>query len=237
MNYTKLLLLSIILVFSFAAGLVRAEVMDEISRAIESYAVKHNPEWEGADLKISLGNTERLIETYRGRKVEFKVPEDFKLTKVTPRLSVPIAVIEEGYEKERVVVRARLEVFREIVVASRKILKKQLLSKADLEIKKREVSLYPNKYFVDKNRVIGKISTTLIPEGAILLQWMVKEQPVVSRGDALKIVIRSEGLLVEARGEALEDGQIGDIIKVRRKGVKQSIAAEITGPGQVEVKI
>ena len=218
-------------------GMAQAKVLDELTVVVEEYVAAHNPDWEGAELKITLGAVEPLIKKYQDQQVSFKVPEDFKLTKITPRLTLPIMVLRDGAEVGRGAITARIEVFREVVVARRKILKKQPLSSDDLDIKKLEVSLYPNKYFVDKNLIIGKISTTLIPEGAVLLQWMVKDEPVVGRGTKVKIVIRSEGLLVEAQGEALDDGQVGDIIKVRRSGIKQNIEAEIIGPGQVEVKI
>jgi len=229
-------LLVAVLILGLTAG-AQAKVLDKLQSAAEDYVRAHNPDWEGAELNITLGGAGPLVNKYEDQPVSFKVAEDFKLTKITPRLTLPIVVLKDGAEVGRGAVYVRVEVFREVVVARRKVLKQQPLSNDDLDIKKLEVSLYPNKYFVDKNLIIGKISTTLIPEGAVLLQWMVKDEPVVGRGTNVKIVIRSEGLLVEAQGEALEDGQLGEIIKVRRRGIKQNIEAEVIGPGQVEVKI
>ncbi|MBI5699508.1 flagellar basal body P-ring formation protein FlgA [Candidatus Saganbacteria bacterium] len=229
------LLLAAVIIFSLGVGAL-AQTTDKIADAVLRFAVSNHPEWKGAELKVSLNGAESLNRKYPEQEISFTVPADFKLTRVTPRMTLPIAVIKDGEEIERGAVTARIEVFHEVVTAGRKLLKNQRLQPEDIIMQKMEVSLYPDKYFVDKNRVIGKISTTLVPQGAMLLSWMVKAQPVVARGETVRIINRSEGLLVEAQGEALQDGQIGDLIKVRRKNVKQSFEAQVIGAGAVEVK-
>lgn len=234
MKFNRLLLAAAMILILGLGAL--AQATNKIEDAVLKFAVGNHPEWKGAELKVALSGAESLLGRYPEGQVDFAVPSDFKLSRVTSRLTLPIVVLQNGEELERSVVSARIEVYREVVTAGRKLLKNQKLQADDLLVQKMEVSLYPDKYFVDKNQVIGKISTTLVPQGAMLLSWMVKTQPVISRNDTVRIINRSEGLLVEAQGVALEDGQIGDTIKVRRKSVKQSFEAQVIGPGAVEVK-
>ncbi|MFA4905321.1 MAG: flagellar basal body P-ring formation chaperone FlgA [Candidatus Margulisiibacteriota bacterium] len=232
MKFNRLILTAVL--FFILGFTIQAQAADKIQDAVLKFAVSNHPEWKGAELKVTLSGADSLYRRFP--QADFIVPSDFSLTRATPRMTLPIAVLLNGEEIERGVVTARIEVFREVLTAGRKILKNHLLQPDDLLLQKMEVSLYPDKYFVDKSQVIGKISTTLIPQGAMLLAWMVKAQPVVSKGETVRIINRSEGLLVEARGEAQEDGQIGDMIKVRRQGVKQSFEAQVIGAGAVEVK-
>lgn len=88
----------------------------------------------------------------------------------------------------------------------------------------------------------GRAKTSLAVECAGPRSWRifiaaygpaqaVKEDPVVSRGDPITIIVRGRGFSVQQSGEAMEDGVIGDWIGVRSNRQSQPVRARIERPG------
>lgn len=223
-------------VFSFAAYADTAR--DKVVTAIEGYILTERPDWQGEDIRISFKGGENILRAYeKEQEIEFKVPSSYKLTKITPQMVLPIAVIADGAPKEKFNVWVKVELYKDIVVALKKINKNTLIAAKDVGVAKREVALLPAKYFEDAQEIVGKKAKASIYEGSVVFDWMVKLQPSVTKGQKVKILAESPGLLVEALGIALEDGQIGDTIKVKRVDSKEKIEAEIKSSNEVEVKL
>lgn len=211
---------------------------DKVVTAIEEYILTERPDWQGEDIRISFKGGEKVLRAYgKKQEVEFKVPSVYKLTKITPQMVLPMAVMVNGAPKEKFNVRVKVELYKDVVVALKKINKSAVVTAKDIGVAKREVALLPAKYFEDTQELVGKMAKASIYEGSVVFDWMIKLQPSVVKGQKVKIIAESPGLLVEAAGIALEDGQIGDTIKVKRVDSKEKIEAEITDSNEVEVKL
>ena len=60
--------------------------------------------------------------------------------------------------------------------------------------------------------------------------------PILKRGDPVLIVFRRKGFLIEVRGEALDGGAAGDLVRVRNLQSRTVLRGVIIGPGRVEVQ-
>ncbi len=60
--------------------------------------------------------------------------------------------------------------------------------------------------------------------------------PILKRGDPVLIVFRRKGFLIEVRGEALDGGAAGDLVRVRNLQSRTVLRGVVTGPGRVEVQ-
>jgi len=65
----------------------------------------------------------------------------------------------------------------------------------------------------------------------------VADTPIIEKGKSVNIVVRSGALVVSTKGEAMESGALGDLIKVRNTGSKTVISAVVVGNDTVEVKM
>jgi flagella basal body P-ring formation protein FlgA len=74
-----------------------------------------------------------------------------------------------------------------------------------------------------------------LPSGAVLTRSMVERPPMVRRGDRVRLVYRSQGLLVTALAEAREEGSPGDVIRVRVLGARKECRARLREDGSLEV--
>jgi flagellar basal body P-ring formation protein FlgA len=131
-------------------------------------------------------------------------------------------------------VRGQLKAMAQIVVTSaplRKgtVLQAQHLGQAAIDIN----DLLEPEY--DAQRLLGMQLTRSLPNGSAILGHMVEEQPVVRRGQTVKMVIASGSLHLSASGLAHSDGKIDQLIKVQNLSSNKTIHGRVTGPGIVEV--
>jgi flagellar basal body P-ring formation protein FlgA len=131
-------------------------------------------------------------------------------------------------------VRGHLKAMAQIVVTSaplRKgtVLQTQHLGQAAIDIN----DLIEPEY--DAQRLLGMQLTRSLPTGSPILGHMVEEQPVVRRGQTVKMVIASGSLHLTASGLAHSDGRIDQMIKVQNLSSNKTIHGRVTGPGIVEV--
>ena len=61
--------------------------------------------------------------------------------------------------------------------------------------------------------------------------------PVLKRGEKVSIVVRKEALFLRIPGEILEDGAVGEKIRVRNLQSKKIIEATVLSRDEVEVRI
>ncbi|MDQ7031740.1 MAG: flagellar basal body P-ring formation chaperone FlgA [Desulfonauticus sp.] len=71
--------------------------------------------------------------------------------------------------------------------------------------------------------------------GEIITLNKLERMPMVSRGEKVTILYQSQSVLLESEGIALEDGMLGQEIKVRNTGSGRIIFGRIIGEGKVEV--
>jgi flagella basal body P-ring formation protein FlgA len=59
--------------------------------------------------------------------------------------------------------------------------------------------------------------------------------PVVARGEWVTLLARHGGIELESPAEALQDGRVGQPVRVRPTGASGSIVARVVAPGRVEI--
>ena len=76
-----------------------------------------------------------------------------------------------------------------------------------------------------------------VPVRAAQQQAEEKSAPVVSRGDNVSIAISGRGFTVSQMGEALETGAVGDWIRVRAAGSRDTLRARVERTGVVALHV
>ncbi len=132
----------------------------------------------------------------------------------------------------RVEVRVTLQVWR----AARDIERGQPIGNGDLVSKPVEVSrLY--RGFIPANRpLIGEQSSRKLRAGQLIGELDLKVRHAVERGQEVIIRAGSEGFSASMRGEALQDGVVGEAIRVRNLTSGKEVQAWVTGRGEVETR-
>jgi flagella basal body P-ring formation protein FlgA len=71
--------------------------------------------------------------------------------------------------------------------------------------------------------------------GEVLTSAHVEAVPAVLRGGWADLVSRGGAVSIESRVEVLQDGQVGEVVRVKVPGASGEVLAVVTGPGRVKV--
>lgn len=82
--------------------------------------------------------------------------------------------------------------------------------------------------FVPVNAAAGAAATNAAAQ---------RRTPSVTRGQVLTIAVEGRGFTVTQQGEAMEEGAIGDWIRVRPEGNREPVHARIDNPGRVVIPV
>jgi flagellar basal body P-ring formation protein FlgA len=90
--------------------------------------------------------------------------------------------------------------------------------------------------FVDsRSLIVGKMARlTLLPGHAIPFSG-VSNRKLVSNGAEVKLVFSEGGLLIMTTGSALQDGSIGDVVRVRNDDSGVTVSGAVQPDGSVRV--
>jgi flagella basal body P-ring formation protein FlgA len=210
----------------------------KIAKVIEDYVVAAYPDWAGLEIRVTFKYAKKLFEklgVLEG-KVEFKMAEVYRELKPVGNVIFPIEV-RAGGDTQKIFVRARVEVFRKVAVAARRIRRGTVISLDDVSLEERDIAMLPQSYYTDLEGVLLKETKTSVPRNSTIFEWMIKEIPLVRRGDRVMIVVRGPDLLVRTSGLALEDGYEGKRLKVKVAGkdAKDSLEGRLISSNEVEV--
>jgi flagella basal body P-ring formation protein FlgA len=90
--------------------------------------------------------------------------------------------------------------------------------------------------FVDsRSLIVGKIARlTLLPGHAIPFS-AVSNRKLVANGAEVKLIYSEGGLVIVTTGDALQDGSIGDIVRVRNSDSGVTVSGAVQPDGTVRV--
>lgn len=148
-----------------------------------------------------------------------------------------VAVIRvNGKVENEVKLHAWVDVFRPVVCTCRNIRKGEIIREEDIYLEKKNVSRLGTGALMDKRKVVGLLARHNIRAETCLKEWMLERPSVVRRGDRVIILAQSGGLTVTVPGMVLENGYLGEIVKVRNSMSKKVIYARVVNNDTVRVE-
>ncbi|MFZ6721402.1 flagellar basal body P-ring formation chaperone FlgA [Undibacterium sp. Ji49W] len=166
-----------------------------------------------------------------------------KISRLSERLAVQkkLTVLLELWIADHFIknvpVRFELNGTKKIWVSNRSIVKGEPIVEKDVDVKTVDL-------FSDSGLDIAQVKFASKPirakskltKGAALSSENIEAVPDAIRGD-FGLLIAHEGLVsIESRVEIMEDGFMGQLIKVRPSGTENQIQVRIIGPGKVELR-
>lgn len=128
----------------------------------------------------------------------------------------------------------RVDILFPVVVATETLAPGELISPSQVEIR-----------YVDQNSLRGmQFSDTNQLTGVRVKRRVAKNYPIfannlcfVCKNDTVSIYVRSNNFVLKTVGEALQDGNIGDQIRIKNSSSNKELDAIITAIGEVEVRM
>ncbi|MBK1694290.1 flagella basal body P-ring formation protein FlgA [Chromatium weissei] len=135
-----------------------------------------------------------------------------------------------------ILVPVRVEREQVVVVATRTLARQQRIQPHDVQLKTVSSRLLSNGYFDTLDAVIGLQTKRAVTSGEILNTTLVTAATLIKRGQQVTLFSVRPGLTVQMKGEALEDGVIGQRIRVRNRTSKQVVEGYVESSETVRLE-
>lgn len=142
----------------------------------------------------------------------------------TPELAYPWQIF----------ISVRVDIMFPVVVATQTLAPGELINSHQIEVRYVEQNSLRGMQFDNANQLVG----------VRVKRRVAKDSPIfnnnlcfVCKNDAVSIFVRSRSFELKTTGEALQDGNQGDQIKVKNSSSNREIDAIVIGIGEVEVRM
>ncbi len=131
----------------------------------------------------------------------------------------------------------RIERYLSVVVLDRPVERQQMIGPADLRLERQAVSSLTSGYFSDLESVIGLRTRRRLAAGQVLIPAHVEQPPLIKRGQEITIYAVKPGLTVQMKGIALEDGRLGQRIRIRNSSSKRIVEGYVESADTVRIAV
>jgi flagella basal body P-ring formation protein FlgA len=148
-----------------------------------------------------------------------------------PRLSVLVRCpAAEGWT---VRVPVTLEVWRQVLVASRPLIRGDGIVASDVHAEERDVTRLPYGYIETLDQVAERSLSRPLAAGSVLTPGALGGRQMIRAGDHVQLVAELDGIAVRAEGVALGSGDSGARLRVRNGSSGRVVDAIVRAPGVV----
>lgn len=126
-----------------------------------------------------------------------------------------------------------VKVYAVAVVARQVINRGETFRSGQLALQEFEVTKLNSGFYSSLDKVIGQGAKRRIRADQLLTPNLVAAALVIQRGQQVKISANHDGINASTQGEALENGAVGDVIRVRNLSSKKTVEAKVLEAGVV----
>jgi flagella basal body P-ring formation protein FlgA len=123
-----------------------------------------------------------------------------------------------------------------VVVAKATLRRGHVIDENDLQIAYLPTTQVPEGAFILPEDLVGAAVRRSLAGGRPVRESDIGRPMVVQQNAAIEIVYETAGMELSARGRALDEGAVGDSIRVVLDGQGNIVRAEVAGPSRVLVR-
>lgn len=136
-----------------------------------------------------------------------------------------------------VYVPVNVKLMQAVVVASRPLPAKHILTEQDLTVRMVDVSRLRQTYVSDRSLLTGQQLKHSVSVGTVIGQNNVKPEKIIRRGEMITLVAEAGSMQVKMNGTALSDAILGQKIRVKNSSSKRVVEGVVQAPGLVKVSL
>ncbi len=202
---------------------------ETITKAIEQY-VQANADCE---TKVSIQQTLQAF-LFKESGVKAMFSHDGELRGLC---KINISFLKNNETIESHDIRIKVNLMAQAPVANKFIAKNTEITGEDITITKTDVTQIDAKLIPDKGEIIGKKAKTGIVKGGIITKASIRssEDVYIKKGSRVNILHYAGAICIKSTGFALQDGSVGDIIKVKKDN-SNTLAGFIAEDGNIIIE-
>ncbi len=125
---------------------------------------------------------------------------------------------------------------RELYVLKRAMQKGDLVTHKDLAIRDTYMNGRMAGYPATIEDVIGKALKRDLPANTVLTDQVIEDRVVMKRGEVVTIIAESNKIVVQAKGRAIDNGRMGETIRVKNLSSGKELVGKVVSGTAVKVE-
>lgn len=202
-----------------------------LATSLRHYVLQHSP-WTASQVEVE-------VQAFTPLRLP---PGPLQIRVLRPRSGITpgprsffVALSVGQREIKRAWVQADVRVYDNVVVTSRPLAHHEPFSHDNVRIERRQLSVLTVQALTRLDDVLGKNAAYVLRMNTIVTAAMAKRPRVVRRGSGVTMFLETRGLRVATRGQALQPGSVGDVIRVKNASSGKIIEGQIIDAHTVRV--
>lgn len=153
----------------------------------------------------------------------------------------PVSVVAEVTDADNTVRRGqislRVQRFADVLVASTNIKLHEELNSGKLIKRLADVTSLREQAVTSPDSIAGYRTRRNLAEGQIVTREAVEPMPDIEVGHEIAIQYKKNSFVISTRGQAMQTGWFGQLVRVRNLASGKVIVAQVSGENEVTIKL
>lgn len=236
----NVLIILVTLVFTVVLNVLsvnaREVTFNEIQPLVKNYILSHyKPAYKG-EIVVNCDRLPVLPLNVPDGKIEIKATGTLR-DKFVQRTIVRVTVFVDGKFRKAVGIPVTLSLYENVWVATQPIQRDEALTYANMQLQRRDISKIAGTAARDVNNLMDKKVLKTFRADEILDHNFIKDTPIVIRNSMVEVVFKSPTVSVTIPCEAMDDGGMGDLVRVKSKDFKKQYTGKVIDKNVIIVNI
>lgn len=227
-------IISVLLIFaSYSSYAEPMQSLALLQSKIEQHLLNELASTSEGKVTVTAGKIDSRLNLRACNETQLKIFNPYQ----TPTLSTNTMGIKcnEDTNHWTLYVPVKISLLKAIYIAKRPLLKGTHLTETDIYQTELDVQQLKQGYFVNKEELVGQVCKQNITADSPLTPYNIELAKLVHKGEQVSILAVNENLTISMEGIALDDGAMGEPIKVRNMSSKKVVEAQVSGAKKVKV--
>lgn len=145
-----------------------------------------------------------------------------------------VTVLEAG-RPIRKSIEAEVRAWQDQLVLTRPVAMRQVLTAADFERRRQLVDRLGNDRPIDEAAAVGQAAARDLAPGTVLTSRLVQAVALVRTNQPVLAITRHGAIELKSNMISMNNGSLGQSVKVRSEQTRETFLAVVTGPGEVTI--
>jgi flagellar basal body P-ring formation protein FlgA len=210
----------------------RALSLEDVVPVLRSYLVSVTS-WRAEEIDIRSIDNLKSMQVPEG-EIGFRVASRSIPSNLRSAL-LQLELLVDGKPQRSHWIKADIGVRAQVVQVAQPVAFRNVLKPADLREVVVDIGDPTAEYVRTAEEAVGKVATRALRPGECLTRRLIDDADIVRSGMAVKLLVETGSLRLSIDARALQNGKMGDRIKVRNIDSDRVVTAVVTGPGEVRV--
>jgi flagella basal body P-ring formation protein FlgA len=161
--------------------------------------------------------------------------ERFAYTPTGRRFTATVAATIGGTAVHRTSISGQISRMVELPVLTRMLRRGEPIEADDIQWLEMRDQRLPGNAILDAEQLIGLTPRRSLRPGVPILTSDVRPPLLIERGGTVTLVLETPAMTLTAVGQALQDGALGDVVRIANLQSRSVVSGEITAAGTVRV--